>query len=197
VPITYTEQATGSGCLGGTSAMDCTANHAFTNAAVLIKMTNDTSNVTGASPLFENFGTVTVSVNGGSPMTFTDPKLEVFSAQSPSPATVGFADVLTPPCCDILDTANNAAFATYDLKSSIGPTSGTAIFSAGHFFPVTNGFFNLSSVSGLTSTFTATAVAVPAPSIGGLPILAAFGGVFFGAKLLQSSRKRRLLRNRA
>jgi hypothetical protein len=185
--ITYTEQATGSGCLGGTTHADCLANHAFIGS-VLLTMSNNTGHVTGASPLFENFGTITVSVNGGPPVMFTDPQMEVFSAQSPPPATVGFADVTLG--FDILDTANNAAFATYDLKSSIGPTPGTAIFSAAVFFPITGGFFNLSNVAGLTSTFTATTVAVPAP--GGLPMLIAFGGAFFGARLLQWSKKRRI-----
>jgi PEP-CTERM motif len=163
VPITYTEQATGSGCLGGTSQADCTANHGFTNATVLLRMTNDTAHVTGASPLFENFGTVTVSVNGGPPATFTDPVTEVFSAQSPPlppPANGGFSDVTLGK--DILDTAD-VAFATYDLKSSIGPITDTAIWSAPIFFPVTGGFFNLAVVVG-SSTFTAVASTVPEPS---------------------------------
>jgi PEP-CTERM motif len=161
VPITYTEQATGSGCLGGTSLADCTANHGFTNATVLLRMTNDTGHVTGASPLFENFGTVTVSVNGGPPATFTNPGTEVFSSQSPpSAASGGFSDVTRG--FDILDTAN-VAFATYDLKSSIGPITDTAIWSAPIFFPVTAGFFNLAVVVG-SSTFTAVASTVPEPS---------------------------------
>ena len=160
-PITYTEQATGSGCLGGTSQADCTANHGFTNATILLRMTNDTGHVTGASPLFENFGTATVSVNGGTPVKFTDPGTEVFSLQSPlSAASGGFSDVTLG--VDILDTAN-VAFATYDLKSSIGPITDTAVLSGPIFFPVTGGFFNLSVVVG-SSTFTAVASTVPEPS---------------------------------
>src|ERR1700730_6396967 len=113
VPITYTEQATGSGCLGGTTTADCTANHGFTNATVLLRMTNDTGHVTGASPLFENFGTATVSVNGGPPATFTNPGTEVFSSQSPpSAASGGLAGVIRG--FDIIDTST-VGFAPYDL----------------------------------------------------------------------------------
>jgi hypothetical protein len=170
VPITYTEQAMGSGCLGGTSQADCTANHGFTNATVSLTMTNDTGNVTGASPLFENFGTVTVSVNGGPPATFTNPGTEVFSFQSPpSGASGGFSD--TTLGFDILNTAN-VAFATYDLKSSIGPITDTAHPSAPIFFPVTVGFFNLPVVVG-SSTFTAVTSTVPeVPEPSSLALLA-------------------------
>ena len=163
-PITYTEQATGTGCLAGTTHADCTANHAFANALVTLTMTNDTGNVTGGSPIFRNFGTVTVSVssvNGGAPVTFTDPSMEVFSLQSPTPTVRGgFADVSLG--FDILDTSN-IAFATYDLRSSIGPITDTAIWSGPIFFPVTSGFFNLAVVLG-NSTFTAVASSVPEPS---------------------------------
>jgi hypothetical protein len=45
-----------------------------------------------------------------------------------------------------------------------------------------------------TITITPSTVAVPAPVIGhGLPVLLAVGGIFFGAKLSERSRKRRLL----
>src|SRR5689334_14049019 len=76
VPITYIEQATASGSLGGIM---------FTNASVTLRMLNDTTHVIGAPPLFENFGTATVSLNGGPAVTFTDPLIEVFSAQAPLP----------------------------------------------------------------------------------------------------------------
>jgi hypothetical protein len=94
-------------------------------------------------------------------VTFTDPSMEVFSLQSPTPTVRGgFADVSLG--FDILDTSN-IAFATYDLRSSIGPITDTAIWSGPIFFPVTSGFFNLAVVLG-NSTFTAVASSVPEPS---------------------------------
>jgi hypothetical protein len=154
VPITYTEQATASGSLGGVP---------FTNESVLLKMSNDTTNVVGAPPLFENFGTATVSVNGGPPVTFTDPMIEVFAAQTVSPSAVGFSDVTR--MLDILDAAS-ALFATYDLKTAIGPASGSpAPTSFNESFATTGGAFILTGVSGNISTFIATtSTPVPEPS---------------------------------
>jgi hypothetical protein len=178
VPITYTEQATATGSLGGVD---------FNDASVLLTMNNDTTNVIGGPTLFEILGTATVSVNGGAPVTFTD-SIEVFSAQAVSPASVGFADLTRS--LDILDDTS-ASFATYALTTSIGPISNTAFISANEAFPTTGGAFILTSVAGPTSSFTATTVAVPAP--GGLPVALAFVGVWFGAKLLERRRKRRSL----
>jgi hypothetical protein len=180
VSIDYVEQASGSGSLNGV---------AFTNANIVLTMSNDTSHVIGGPPLFENLGTVTLSVNGGTAVTFTD-STEVFSAQAPAPATVGFADLTRS--LDILDDGS-ALFATYDLKTSIGPISGVAFISANQAFPTTGGDFILTS-AGPTSTFTARTAAVPAPPIGrGLTVAVAFGGVLFGARRLVLNRRRRAL----
>jgi hypothetical protein len=148
-PITYTETATATGSLNGVP---------FTNASVLLTMNNVTTNITGTPPgsptLFENFGTATVSVNGGAAVTFTDPLIEVFSAQAVSPATVGFADVTRN--LDILDDAT-VSFAGYALAGSVGPISGSpAPSSFNEVFPTTGGGFVLTDVAFNTSTFTAT-----------------------------------------
>lgn len=161
VPITYTENATATGSLGGV---------AFTDATVTLTMMNDTTNVTNPSTgLFLNIGTATVSVNGGTPVAFTD-SIAVFSNQSVSVG--GFADVSFPTPLDILDTTN-AAFATYDLKSFIGPLSGSpANIDFNISFPTTDGAFILTALAGPTSIFTATATpGVPEP--GALSLLAA------------------------
>ena len=184
-PITYTEQATASGSLGGQS---------FTDALVTLTMINDTDNVVNNSPgLFENLGTVTVSVsavNGGLPVTFTD-SMEVFMDQTLSPPTVGFTDLtFMPNPLDVLDDGS-VFFASYDLKTLIGPVSGNpALSSLNVSFPTTGGALILTDIPDNTSTFTAT-VAVPAPPIGrGLSVIVAFGGLLFGAKLLERSAKR-------
>jgi hypothetical protein len=177
-PITYTEHATATGSLGGV---------AFTDATVLLTMTNDTTNVIGGPTFFEIFGTVTVSVNGGAPVTLTD-SMGVFSDVTLSPATVGFEDLAL--LVDILDTAS-ALLGTYDLTTSIGPISDTAFLSATVPFPTTGGDLILTDVAGPTSTFTATTVAVPAPLIGHGVYALTFGCVLLGAKLLERSKKSR------
>jgi hypothetical protein len=64
VPITYTETDTATGSLNGV---------AFTNASIVLTMNNNTANVTNpSSGLFSIVGTITVSVNGAAPVTFTD-----------------------------------------------------------------------------------------------------------------------------
>lgn len=179
-PIIYTEEATGSGTLNGI---------AFTDESVVLSMSGvDTTNV-GPGPIATSFiisGTATLSLNGATAVAFSDP-IQVFSIESES--TVGFWDAnsnfMNP--IDILATSNTA-FAMYDLQSFIGPISGTPAPFSTISFPTSGGLFKLSNVAGDTSTFTA----VPAPLIGrGPPVLLAVGGVLFGAKLLERSRKGR------
>jgi hypothetical protein len=177
-PITYTETATASGSLNGV---------AFTDASVLLRMVNDTTLVVGGPDLFENFGILTVSLNGGIPVTFTD-QMEVFSAQTVAPPTVGFSDLTS--MLDVLDDGS-VFFLGYDLRTAIGPITGNpALSSLGQPFPTTGGDFILTSIANDASTFTATTVAVPAPPIGGLAVLITFGGAIFGARLLERRRAR-------
>jgi hypothetical protein len=61
----------------------------------------------------------------------------------------------------ILFTTNPAAFgANYDLSTSIGPITGTALYNSGFAFPTTVG--DLVILSSGNSTFTATIVPLPA-----------------------------------
>jgi hypothetical protein len=107
--ITYTEQAVGSGGLGGT---------AYTNALVTITFTGDTANVTGGSGFFINtVGTTTVTVAGLGLATFTD-TMGAFDNQTFNPAFVGIGDLTQG--ASVLDTDSSAAWLTYDLKSAIG-----------------------------------------------------------------------------
>jgi hypothetical protein len=132
--ITYTETATGSGSLG---------THNFTDAMVTITGTGDTANITSPfSGTFElSITTVKVTVAGIGTATFTD-SVEVADTQHASIA--GFIDITHPR--DILGT-NNSIFATYDLKTAIGPVSGPADASGvGIDFPTTLGNFVLTSV---------------------------------------------------
>jgi hypothetical protein len=185
-PITYTEQAVATGTLNGAS---------FTMATVTLTMMNDTTNIIGlGSGLFEINGTATVSVAGGTPISFAH-VMQVFSAQQAVLGpTVGFFDTQanSPFGLDVLDDTNSA-FATYAL-GPVGPIVGTAALGnpVGFLFPLAGGgSFSLSGVGtgvgDATATFTAIVTAVPAPPIGrGLPVALA---LLFGA-LLQRRRRR-------
>jgi hypothetical protein len=158
VPITYTEQVTGaSGSLGGTS---------FANATVTLTMNNDTTNVSGSSPSFFNvqqsLKPLTLNVTGFPTETFTDTtQAAVNQTTSLASPNAGFGD--NTAVHGILFT-KNASFNTYDLKTSIGPLMGTAIFTFGESFPTTDGSFVLNTVTGQAS-FTATVSPVPLPTL--------------------------------
>ena len=153
-PITYTETATASGTLDGTS---------FTDATVTITLSTDTSTVVPdlASLGFDNTGvstTVTVSGIGGSD-TFAD-VFEAFAFPLGGGAgAAGITDVSGSNL--VLLSTNNAAFATYNLKTAIGPLTGDESgFNPGLAFATTGGQLTLNSLTPFASTFTAT---VPAP----------------------------------
>jgi len=160
-PVTYTEQATATGSLDGV---------AYTNANVVLTMTNDTTNViNNGFGAFTINGTTTVSVGGGPSETFTD---ATHILVSQTDALVVFAD--TTQMFGILNTTN-AALATYDLTTSIGPISGTVVIDFGLPFPTSSGVFSIDSIAG-ESIFTAVVSTVPEPS--SLTLLAmAFAGL--------------------
>jgi hypothetical protein len=190
-PIIYTETAMASGFLGTAG---------FTNATVTLTMNNDTTNVTtntsGPKPIFDNVGTLMLSISGNG---YTGPGTATFNTNtfqasanqnttSGNPAA-GFGDVTANLA--ILFTGNATAFASYNLQTPIGPILGTAdYFSMSHQFPTNEGFFVLTSVA---STSFGAMSPVPAPVIGhGLPGVLAISGVLFGAKLFRRSKRRRL-----
>jgi hypothetical protein len=151
-PIIYTETAVGSGTLGTTS---------FTNAAITLTSTADTTNVT--NPLASFFGVTNtsaqVTVDSLGTATFTI-STDTFDNQTFSPPAAG---VGATSGGSILDTLNTA-FATYNLKSSIGPVSGAAFIVPGQAFGTNLGNFVLNSISG-NVTFQATiGTAVPEPT---------------------------------
>jgi hypothetical protein len=195
-PITYAGQAMGSGCLGNVTkpggSLSCGPGTTFTDALVTITLTADTTNVISPSlGLYENIipgGTAIVMVAGLGSATLTD-SVAVFSNQNPSPAVAGFADLGFSPPLDIMDTGNTT-FAAYDLKSIIGPISGSPAFvSPSQIFPTSDGGFAWTSIPA-SSTFAAVVVSVPAPRIDrGFPAFVAV--VVFGVEL----RKRKLNRD--
>jgi hypothetical protein len=144
--IEYTETATGTGTLGGA---------AFTDALITITGIGDTNNVVNvASGIFVNLTSTTVSVAGVGSAAFTD----IMQAVDNQPNTLaGFGDNST--ALFVLGNHNDA-FGAYDLKSAIGPTSGTADINPGKGSNTTGGSFVIDSIAGV-GTFSA---AVPEPA---------------------------------
>jgi hypothetical protein len=151
-PITYTTSAMGSGSLGGVN---------FTNALMTIALVGDTNAVMMTSPGFwqvlDISGTVTVAGVGTG--TFIIP-VGTFDNQNVSVAGNQSRGTGEP---DILDVSN-PAFLSYDLRTSIGPLSGTPLFNPSIPFPTTSGNFNINSVAGMSTFEATTGPAVPEPS---------------------------------
>jgi hypothetical protein len=148
--ITYAETAIGTGNLGSSP---------FANSLVTITLTSDTSLVAGSPGSIQiNFGTATVTVAGVGTATLTDPLLWAFN--NPSVSGAGISDVTVN---HLILATNNSVFTSYDLRTAIGPISGSVGFNPG-FIPTTLGGFDLTSVFGSVSTFSAVVSAVPEPS---------------------------------
>jgi hypothetical protein len=169
--ITYTEAATASGFLGSAG---------FTSATVTLTMNDNTTNVTtntsGSKPIFDNVGTLTLSISGIGTATFDMDTFQVSDNQNTTngnPAA-GFGDVTANRA--ILFTANATAFSSYNLQTSIGPIVGTSdYFSMSHQFPTNDGNFVLTSVASASFAAT-TSTSAPEPSSSAL-LGAALGGL--------------------
>ena len=150
--FTYTEIATGTGTLNGTS---------FSDQVVTITLVGDTSNLlNGGSTLFVP-GSATVNVSGVGTDTFTD-TIKAFRTNFGSFVEAGIEDDTLAEL--VILASENAAFASYDLTSPIGPLSGGAAYNSATLFGTALGSFDLVSVTDNSSTFTATTSPVPEPS---------------------------------
>jgi hypothetical protein len=146
-PITFTESFNATGTVNGNPF----------DANVIFSLITDTTLITGSGGLFVTpDGVASVTIQGVGSGTFTDP-FYVFDNQNVSVA--GFTDVNIE---DIVDLSNSA-FATYDLKSAIGPLDSSFFFvDIGQGLGSTLGTIVLDSTSG-TPTFAATTQATPEP----------------------------------
>jgi hypothetical protein len=165
-PVTYTESATVSGSLNGVS---------FTSQLFTITGTGDT---TGISGITNHFVTATFSVTGVGNGSFG--VLAVFDNPSTNPAAAGFTDEGFG--ADILDTFN-AAFASYDLRTSIGPITGPSFITKDSSLLTALTGEHLSFTSAGDATFTAIVTPLPAA----LPL---FASGLVGLGLLGWRRKR-------
>lgn len=164
--ITYVDQAVATGTLGS---------NAFTNLLVTITFDGDTSNFTCLSTTVlcgTGVGTAIVTVAGIGTATFVTDSYGTFRDNSGALGKVGIGDFTDN--ASILDT-QNPALAAYNLTTSVGPVSGTSLIRSDITFDTSLGSFNLQSVNGNTSTFSATIAPEPRSlalfSIGMLGIL--------------------------
>ena len=158
--LTYTETADVSGSLDGVP---------FTDNVLTLMAVGDTSSVSGGPSFFFLDAPLTFTLSGGGSGTFTDSETAVIANQSATLA--GFSDFTTDAF--ILGTSS-AVFATYDLRTVIGPVTGGAIFNSGSSFATSAGALVIGSLSG-DSTFTAT---IPEPSTWAM-LLVGFAGLGF------------------
>jgi PEP-CTERM motif len=147
--ITYTEQATVSGSLAGV---------AFSNDLITLTMVNDTTNVTGGSGFFTNYGIVSFAISGFSGGIITD-TMFVFDNEGFSPPAAGFAG----GSGSLLDTFDNT-FGSYDLTTSIGPITNSPFINPGLGFNTTAGVLEIDSAGNSTFTATTGAVGTPEPA---------------------------------
>jgi hypothetical protein len=148
--ITYTETATATGSLGGTS---------FTNATVTLAGTGNSAGITNpAAGIFSLILPVSVQISGIGTFAFSD-TIQVVDNQAGSLA--GFGDNSNSQGI-LFDMA--APFTSYNLGSSIGPISGTPIFNFGASFGTAGGSFILTSVSSDSFRAVDTTGPVPEPS---------------------------------
>jgi hypothetical protein len=148
VPITYTEETTGSGTLDGQS---------FTNADILITAFGDTANIT--FPLANTIrnapvtGTVTVAGIG------TDTLTVLLEVEEQGGAGVAILDT---PVGFILGTdTNDHAFASYGLDTPFGPVTGGSLTNLDFAFATSGGDLTFSSLEDNTAAFSAE---VPEPA---------------------------------
>jgi hypothetical protein len=142
-PITYIETFIGSGALNGVS---------FTNQLVTFTGIGDTTNVTSRPFVFFNIVTGTVQIGSGGVDQFND-RIEVFDAQVSS-GLAGFSDATKSGA--IIEDTVAAPFLSYDLRSAVSGTGNGGPFNSGSAFPTALGNFDITNVSGSSSTFSAT-----------------------------------------
>jgi hypothetical protein len=170
--ITVTQTGVGSGMIGSTS---------FTDAAFTITEIGDTSDVTPFTEgEFFADTSASITISGVGTLDFTSPTSTFVNNDLDE---VGFGR----PSRDLYEGPENAAFATWNMLSSIGPISGSAELLQWKLSPVDTSGGVLVFNRGLSDTvFTATVSAVPEPWT--FPLL----GIGLAGMLIFTTRRKRL-----
>jgi hypothetical protein len=166
--VVYTETADITGSLGGV---------ALTDKTLTLTMTGDTSNVVDEGGIFVLIAPLDFTLSGGGSGAFTD-EVQAVANQSPRPLA-GFGDNTNDE--GILFTLN-AALATYDLSTSVGPLSGEAIINAGTSFATNAGALVIDSVSGDATFAASVGSAIPEASTWGMLLLGFASLGFLGVR---------------
>jgi hypothetical protein len=144
--LTYSFAVTASGSLNGVE---------FNDKLVTMTLIADPSTVIGSGGFFTVSGTTTISVAGVGTATIID-DMKAFVNTVQFNGTVPFAgmdDATQGPLAVV--EISSPAFASWDLRTPIGPISGPGSFNPGLTFPTSLGQFLLTAFSG-NATFTAT-----------------------------------------
>lgn len=160
VPITYSVQTTATGNLGVST---------FTNSLVTVTFFGDTTNVAFGTLYSNNVGTAAVTVAGIGTATFAVSMLGAYSDPTYNPVRAGIGCFCDNGASASILATFNPQLATYDMRTSIGPLSGTSFIRSDLTYNTSLGAFHLSGTNG-TSTYTASTV--PEPTTG---ILLGFG----------------------
>ncbi len=159
-PIDYTETATISGSLNGQS---------FSNDLFILNDIGDTANASKVGlHIWTNAVVLGFSIASVGSGIFTDSTQVASNNVAPD---AGFGDITKP--ARILFTINNVFSSSYNLMTSIGPITGTALFSSG--FPITAGELIINSVAGAPlpdATFSAVGFQSATPLPAALPLFA-------------------------
>jgi len=176
--ITITETGTATGTLGSNS---------FTNSQITVIFTGNTANTSCGFDACVNFGgTLTINVASLSQTVSLTDQPGAYSDFSPAEGGLGDENLDS----SILAT-QKAAFAAYNLASSLGPVTGPYFSNLNLAFPTTGGNLTLTS-AGANSTFTATVAPAttpePAPIVLVVVGLAALAGLrYYSASLAASA----------
>ena len=165
---TYTETVVGSGSLGGV---------AFTNQLITLTQTADTTNVTLSSTSIPFYSvqavTSTISLAGFATASFIAPTFVGSQSAPPlSGSGLGQMNVGGPSLISITSRIPS----NYDLKSSLGPVTGSSLVLTNFNLATTTGNFVITAAAN-TATFQARVGAVPEPSSLALVSITALGGL--------------------
>ncbi len=171
-PITFTISTSGSGSINSAT---------FTDATIIFTAVTDTTFILNGAETIGDIGnstsspqgTDTVTILGLGSWTLSDP---VFFFDDRTTGVVGFSDLEPPDTfVDLLDISGTP-FATYDLKSSLGPISDPLANGTGTFTNIPTSIGTLAFTGNSTNaSFQAVSAGVPEPGSLLLVLIGALG----------------------